>query len=55
MSKCNGCIYWRRFCGNGTKALNACHYILDTEKCGAVIPINAQKRKRLKPGRYTHE
>lgn len=27
MSKCNGCIYWRRFCGNGTKALNACHYI----------------------------
>lgn len=27
---CNGCIHWRWFCGRGSNALNACHYILDT-------------------------
>lgn len=50
MSKCNGCIYWRRFCGNGTKALNACHYILDTGKMRGCDPAQCTKKKTAEAG-----
>lgn len=30
-SRCKGCIYWRSISGS-PNSMNACHYLLDTEK-----------------------
>lgn len=50
MSKCNGCIYWRRFCGHGENTVNACHYILDTGKKRGCDPAQCTKKKTAEAG-----